>query len=79
MTPTIICKYTCGVCGLYRISVNVQARMEEDIMDWMDKILTPTLVADHEFRSPDCHPSRFSEVMIPTPEGTSRIGGVVEN
>ena len=79
MCPTIQCKYTCNLCGLFRISVNIKARTTEDICYYLENIVIPKLMQDHHQRSPNCHPNELTELMIPIPNGTNKIGGVVEN
>jgi hypothetical protein len=72
------CKYSCSLCGIYRQEVDVQSRQDELITDWMDNVMIPALVADHEVRSPNCHPTKLSEVMIPM-MGSNQIGGCAFN
>jgi hypothetical protein len=75
---TTKCKYSCSLCGIHRNEVEVKSRQNEEVTDWMDKVLISTLIADHEARSPGCHPDAFAQVMIPV-TGTDRIGGSVLN
>ena len=76
--PTIQVKYSCGQCGIHRVVVDVTARSTEDVAEWMERILTPSLVRDHEARSPHCQPKSLTEVLIPV-TGTEKIGGPVQN
>lgn len=70
----IVCEYTCGLCGVVRAKVEVEERGEEDVIEWTTKVMTPALVRDHEMRSPNCHPKKFTEVYIPI-TGAKKIGG----
>lgn len=74
ISPTVAIRYSCDECGLKRVSVDVPARTGEDVKMWFEAILTPALVADHQKRSPHCHPKELSEVLIPM-TGTDRVGG----
>lgn len=66
--------YTCNLCGLLKVQIEVEPREAgQELMDWMEK-MTLILCADHERRSPDCHPEKMSEVLIPI-DGARYIGG----
>ena len=70
MKPKIKVRYTCGMCGIKRMPVDVDERDDgQDVTEWL-KLMSFELVADHRKRSPDCHPLVFDEVMIPTDEHT---------
>lgn len=70
----ITVKYSCALCGLYRISCNVPARDPgEAIVDYMRNI-TVIVCVDHDRRSPGCKPKELSELLIPCYEG-QQIGG----
>ncbi len=69
----ITCKYSCHLCGLKKIEINVKAREAEDLMEWM-AILGAVLSADHNTRSPHCHPEKLADVMIPI-AGANKVGG----
>lgn len=70
---TIRVKYSCHLCGLRNIEVDVPARRTEDVLEWMDGTVR-LLGRDHARRSPRCHPTQLKDVMIPMPPGTDRIG-----
>jgi hypothetical protein len=75
---TIICKYTCHLCGLYRIPVHVPARdAGQHVGQWMKTVAIPALCEDHAKRSPLCHPKTLAEMMIPV-AGADYIGGPVK-
>lgn len=80
MPPTraIQCKYSCAKCGIHRQIVSVAARLptEPDVVHWMDTVAAPALSRDHDARSPHCHITTLSEVMIPLVDGVDRVGGV---
>lgn len=58
------CLYDCPLCGLVRAEVDVPAREEESVLDWMDKT-TLIVCADHHRRSPACEPTSLKNLMIP--------------
>lgn len=69
----ITVKYSCADCGLERVSCDVPARGEEDVIVWMEA--TASLASkDHNRRSPLCRPTTLTELMIPM-SGTDRVGG----
>jgi hypothetical protein len=75
----IMCKYSCFKCGIYRRAVNVKAREDEDIDDWLENTCALVLSRDHDSQSPNCHITKLDEVLIPTPEGIDKIGGLTRN
>jgi hypothetical protein len=77
--PTIDVLYTCDVCGLTDIHVPVFARTTEDVVVWLEQVAAPALARDHGWRSPDCPVTSFTNVKVPIPAGTVKIGGAVEN
>lgn len=74
---TVTVLYSCHLCGLIKIPVEVKARGEENISAWMD-FLGHALADDHQKRNPNCHPKTFSSVMIPM-AGTDKVGGPAIN
>lgn len=77
ITPGIQCKYSCGKCGIHRQVVTVRERKpDEDVVHWMEKVAAASLSRDHDLRSPGCKITSFTEVMIPYPEGCTRVGGL---
>ena len=80
MTPsaTIKIKYSCCLCGILRQEVEVIARTDENVVEWLQGIATPAMMSDHALRSPECHPTKFSEVMIPI-TGVDKVGGPALN
>ena len=77
MDVKIPCLYSCFACGLENIEVLVPARESEGIDAWMNGLIV-YLSADHERRSPNCHPEELKNVKIPI-TGASKIGGAAEN
>lgn len=70
---TILCYYSCHLCGLTKIPVEVPVRGEEDVITWVTE--TARLMSrDHDARSPDCHPKELHDLMIPV-SGADKIGG----
>lgn len=72
--PTIGVLYSCNACGLRDIEVRVPEREDQDIIAWMDA-MTCHLGADHFRRSPHCHTDALTQVKIPLPPGSNKIGG----
>ncbi|OFW05669.1 MAG: hypothetical protein A3H96_11455 [Acidobacteria bacterium RIFCSPLOWO2_02_FULL_67_36] len=72
MTLTIIVRYSCGLCGLYRVECVLPARGEEDVPVWMDATVR-LLCLDHSKRSPRCHATELRDIMV-TISGLDRIG-----
>ncbi len=71
-------RYSCSLCGIEKAEVKVRFReSSEDVVAWMEQIVTPALVTDHAVRSPHCRPDSLSNVMIPVPSGTEWLGGPV--
>ncbi|OGA15873.1 MAG: hypothetical protein A3I63_01945 [Betaproteobacteria bacterium RIFCSPLOWO2_02_FULL_66_14] len=77
---TIGIRYSCALCGLEDVEVAVRLREpEEDVIQWMEKAVTPALGRDHFNRSPRCQPSTLTQVKIPVPPGTTMVGGPAVN
>lgn len=70
---TIRVLYSCPLCGLFKVSCDVPARGEEDVVAWMHQTVA-ALSRDHHARSPRCQPRELKDVMIPM-AGRDRIGG----
>jgi hypothetical protein len=70
---TITVRYSCYQCALIKVSCVVPARVDEDILVWMDQTLR-VLAQDHAQRSPGCHPTQLHDLMIPM-TNVGRIGG----
>lgn len=79
MHPTIVCKFSCALCGVHQHNVAVPARVDDtDVKVWMDA--TVLLVAkEHKRLSPTCQARELTNLMIPMPKGADRIGGVARN
>jgi hypothetical protein len=76
---TITCMYSCNLCGLTKVKVEVPARgSDEDIKHYLEQVAATCLSEDHARRSPHCRPETLSEVYIPT-TGAKYIGGPTEN
>ena len=69
----ITCKYSCPLCGLKRVAIDVPARGIEAITVWMDATVR-RIAADHRRRSPHCNATEMKELLIPM-TGTQRVGG----
>ncbi|MCB1865794.1 MAG: hypothetical protein KDG50_10210 [Chromatiales bacterium] len=68
-TPKITIQYTCPLCNLVDRRIEVQERADnQGIGEWMEA-LAVEMATDHDGLHPDCHPSRFTNVRIPTYEG----------
>lgn len=69
--------YSCHLCGLRKIQLDVPAREEEDVKAWLDA--TARLVhVDHQHRTPGCPNPKIDDLMIPM-TGTDRVGGPIVN
>lgn len=71
--PTIQVLYSCDLCGLKDVAVDVPMRGEEDVLQWMDKTVIH-LGNDHFRRHPECHPEKLTNIKIPI-TGAEKIGG----
>ena len=69
---TVQVQYTCSACSLTDVTVNVPARVIDNVVHWLDHIVVPRLIADHSKRAPGCHPKAFKAIKIPLP----RDGGI---
>lgn len=72
----ITLKYSCHTCGLRKVEVDVPARTDEDVVEWMKKTVGEHVQADHQRRSPGCSATHVQDLMIPM-TGTDRVGGPV--
>lgn len=75
---TIAIKYSCFLCGLRHVQCDVPARGEEHVKLWMDGAVR-RIAVDHAMRSPKCQAVSISEIMIPMPPGTVRVGDPTMN
>lgn len=70
MTITLL--YSCQGCGLVKAAVEVPARGQETVIEWLDS--SAYLIAqDHQRRSFGC-PSQTCDLMIPI-TGSTKVGG----
>lgn len=76
---TIQVLYTCDQCGLTDIAVDVRTRSTEDVLVWMEQVMAYAIARDHDVRSPHCIITKFTQVKIPLPAGTAKLGGAVEH
>lgn len=65
--------YSCRVCGLNEVGVDVPARESEDVVAWMDRTVR-LVAADHAWRSPDCRTDHLANLKVPL-TGAAKIGG----
>jgi hypothetical protein len=70
---TITCKYSCKLCRLKRVKIQVPARQQESVTEWMEKTVQK-VAADHQRRRPGCPAKELTEFLIPI-TGTDRVGG----
>ena len=60
-------RYSCEGCGLQQIAVEVPARIDEDIIAWIEQ--TGLYVAtNHRLQSPNCR-SNVCDLLVPLHEG----------
>ena len=71
--PTIRVRYSCPKCGLKAVELEVPAREEEDVVEWMRDTTMRTWI-DHGRRSPRCGADELRDLMIPI-QGADRLGG----
>lgn len=65
MQETIQLMYSCRLCGLHRIKINVPARLESQIVtEWLDDTVR-RVGQDHNHKSPNCRATELTELMIP--------------
>lgn len=58
--------YTCSLCMLTDVPVEVTERLDgQDVVQWIEGVVTVALAADHLRRSPHCKPKTLTEVKIP--------------
>lgn len=74
MKPAIQCKYSCAACGIKKRTVTVAQREYENVVEWLETVCAPAIAADHYSQSPRCPATKMTELMIPVPEGTEKIG-----
>lgn len=75
MTSKLITvKYSCHKCGIYRKDIDIPARQEEDVIAWMNDIVTSALSKDYDTSSPLCIINSLSEVLIPIQQFSKKIG-----
>jgi hypothetical protein len=72
---TVRVKYSCPLCGLRDVAVDVTSRGEEDVVQWIEQVCMVELASDHATRSPHCHPLQLHDIKIPI-AGAEKIGGV---
>ena len=64
--------YSCALCGVVKVGVDVPARQDEDVRVWMDHMIR-FLMVDHVGRSPNCAARKFTDVMIPMSAGDDQM------
>ena len=71
---TVRCMYSCRLCGLTKIAVDVPARgPNESVVHWVGETAARMLGEDHSSKSPTCRITKLDEVWIPI-DGAARIG-----
>lgn len=75
MNRAIQCRYSCKQCGIFRRTVTVPARGDENVVDWLNKVACVALAADHARQSPSCRIESLSEVLVPMYADNEKIGG----
>lgn len=77
----ITVQYSCPECGLKDVPVQVPAREDPDenaVVPWMHEQVIPSVTADHDKRSPKCHPKELKDLKIPLPPGSEFVGQQIE-
>lgn len=70
----ITIRYSCRPCNLVKVALDVPARGEEAVTDWVRDVLE-LVGRDHRRRSARCT-SPTCDLLIPLPVGSMKIGGV---
>jgi hypothetical protein len=67
--------YSCFPCGLLRVPLEVSERGQENVVEYLEKVVAPVVSADHLMRSPFCSSRTMDELLIPLTPGSAKIGG----
>lgn len=70
---TICLRYTCDLCGLNDVSLDVPAREHEDVVAWMHATVQ-RVADDHRRLSPGCPARELTHLKIPI-SGAQKVGG----
>lgn len=60
----LVVKYSCVVCGLVRVPLDVPPRDLEDVVEWAEQTMALAR-ADHARRAPKCPARNVSEFVVP--------------
>lgn len=75
---TIRCLYSCDLCGLDRVGVEVPVRTTEGVVEWTRDVCVVAVARDHARRSPACASEKIDRLLIPM-SGRDAVGGPVRN
>jgi len=79
MSAELRIRYSCKVCGLKDIEIQIPFRdSNEDVVKWMESKVIPATGADHRRRSPLCMTQELSDLKIPI-TGAEYVGGPCVN
>lgn len=68
MQETVQILYSCKECRLKDRMVTIQARANEDVIQWTEGVLLVGIAKDHSIKSPFCTAKEITEVKIPISE-----------
>ncbi len=67
----LTCKFSCSVCGLKDVEVQVPAREDPDkmtVVEWMDRVVVRHVMRAHLQLSLLCQATHLTELKIPFPK-----------
>lgn len=73
MSATLRVFYSCEACGIVDAPVDVPTRGPENVVAWLEGRCMAACVADHQRRSPTCHPQQLQNLKVPI-GGAQRVG-----
>lgn len=66
--------YKCSCIASERVVEVRNKASDEDVVEWMEDLVTPAVSADHSKRSPHCRAFALEYLKIPVPENAPGIG-----
>jgi hypothetical protein len=73
---TVAVLYSCPECGVRGRAVQVRARGEEDVLEWVKDACVPAISRDHELTSPECEAESMQNIKLPVGSG-KMVGKVI--
>ena len=76
----MIVRYSCFACGVHHAEIEVPDREhDEPVVHWVGETVARVVGEDHQARYPKCREEKLSELEIPFPPGTDKLGAPVKN